>query len=119
MEKLVKRSLSIKFISSRWSRLIPQKWQNTINQRRITKKKGFNKIGFKKPITSLQTKNNNFEVYSLPNPNKKKSFQKYYKYDILSYKSINFKRKTDSYIIYGQINNNQIFFYNFLYIYIY
>nr|QDI96906.1 hypothetical protein RF1 [Panax wangianus] len=99
----------------RWSGLIPQKWRNTINQGRITKKKNLTKWDSKDRLLHYK-KQNDFEVYSLPNPNKNENFQKYYRYDLLSYKSINYERKTDSYIIYGsplQVNNNQRISYNY------
>uniref|UniRef100_UPI0030028D31 hypothetical chloroplast RF1 n=1 Tax=Aralia thomsonii TaxID=330647 RepID=UPI0030028D31 len=99
----------------RWSGLIPQKWRNTINQGRITQKKNLTKWDSKDRLLHYK-KQNDFEVYSLTNPNKKENFQKYYRYDLLSYKSINYERKMDSYIIYGsplQVNNNQRISYNY------
>lgn len=99
----------------RWSGLIQQKWRNIINQRRITQKKDLTKWDSKDRLLYYK-KQNSFEVYSLTNPNKKDNFEKYCRYALLSYKSINYEKRTDSYIIYGsplEVNNNQRIFYNY------
>nr|UZG89875.1 hypothetical chloroplast RF19 [Syringa pinnatifolia] len=98
----------------RWSRLIPQQWRNRVYQRRIVKRKNFSKwnsyekdqlIDYKKP--------NILEVYSLSN--QKDNFQKYYKYDLLSYKLINYENKKDSFISRSPFegNKNQEISYNY------
>nr|YP_009698593.1 Ycf1 [Petalonyx linearis]QEJ85600.1 Ycf1 [Petalonyx linearis] len=93
----------------RWSRLIPQKWRNRVNQRRTTQNnKDLRKWdSYEKGQLMHYNKQNDYEVYSLPN--QKENFQKYYRYDLLSYKSINYETKRTSYI-YGsplQGNKNQ------------
>nr|AVM84252.1 hypothetical chloroplast RF19 [Adenocalymma schomburgkii]AVM84253.1 hypothetical chloroplast RF19 [Adenocalymma schomburgkii] len=74
----------------RWSRLIPEKWRNTVHQRRIAKNENFSKcqdqlIHFKKE--------KQFEVDSLSN--QKENFQKSYRYDLLSYQFLNYEKKRE------------------------
>nr|WMP13287.1 Ycf1 protein [Betula ermanii] len=94
----------------RWSRLVPQKWRNRVNQYqcRMTKNKDLNKCdSYEKNRLIDYEKQNNFEIDFLLN--KKENFKKQYRYDLFSYKSINYEDKKDSYI-YGvplQVNNNQ------------
>ncbi|YP_002720170.1 ycf1 (chloroplast) [Jatropha curcas] len=101
----------------RWSRLISQKWRNRIKQHHMVQNKKFNKFNLyekdqlneKRPINSLRKKNDNdFAADSLPN--QKKNFQKHCRYNLLSYKSINYENKKNSYI-YGfplQVNKQEI-----------
>jgi len=58
-------------------------------------------------------KKNNFEEDSLSN--QKDNFKKYYRYNILLYKSINYEDKKDSsiYELPFQLNNKQEIFYNY------
>nr|QWY86912.1 hypothetical chloroplast RF1 [Bobgunnia madagascariensis] len=98
---------------SRWSRLVPQKWRNKINKRRVAQNKDLTKCdSYEKTRLILYKKQ---EVDSLTN--KKKKFKKQYRYDLLAYKSINYVDKKDSYI-YGyrslfQTNKKQEIFYNY------
>nr|YP_009699698.1 Ycf1 [Grubbia tomentosa]QEJ87551.1 Ycf1 [Grubbia tomentosa]QEJ87721.1 Ycf1 [Grubbia tomentosa] len=95
----------------RWSRLIPQKWRNRINQRRTNQNKDLD--SYEKDQLIHYKKQNDHEVYSLPN--QKDNFQKYYRYDLLSYKSIHYDNKRNS-DIYGsslQVNKNQEISYNY------
>nr|QEJ86786.1 Ycf1 [Nasa triphylla] len=101
----------------RWSRLILKKWRNRVNQRRTTQNnKDLSKWDWdsdKKGQLMHSNKQNNYEVYSLPNG--KENFQKYYRYDLLSSKSINYENKRTSYI-YGsplQANKKQQISYNY------
>nr|YP_009698083.1 Ycf1 [Cornus peruviana]QEJ85090.1 Ycf1 [Cornus peruviana] len=98
----------------KWSRLIPQKWRNRVNQGRTAQTKDLNKWNsYKKDQLIHYKKQNDYEIYSLPN--QKENFQKYYRYDLLSYKSINYENKRNSYI-YGspfQVTKNQEIFYNY------
>nr|YP_010830458.1 hypothetical protein RF1 [Lappula monocarpa]WFF50172.1 hypothetical protein RF1 [Lappula monocarpa] len=101
----------------RWSRLIPQRWRNRINKRCMTKKKKFYKWeSYEKDQLNFYRKENVSEVYSLLN--EKENFPKYNRYDLLSYKSLNYeKKKASSISIYRyelrlQINKNQELFYN-------
>jgi len=93
----------------RWSRLVPQKWRNRVNQYqcRITQKKNLNKRDlYEKNRLIHYEKPNDFEIDSLLN--QKLNFKKQYRYDLFAYKSISYEDKKDSYI-YGlplQVNNN-------------
>nr|QGT33687.1 hypothetical protein RF1 [Chamaesium mallaeanum] len=99
----------------RWSGLIPQKWRTTINEGGMTKKKDLTKWdSYEKDRLLYHKKQKDFKVYTLPN--QKENFQKYYIYDLLSYKSINSEMKKASYIIYGsllELNNNQKITFNY------
>uniref|UniRef100_A0AB38ZIB8 Protein TIC 214 n=1 Tax=Scrophularia alaschanica TaxID=3138699 RepID=A0AB38ZIB8_9LAMI len=78
----------------RWSRLIPEKWRNTVHQRRIAKKSNFSKRhSYEKDQLIGSKKQKQFEVYSLSN--QKDNFQKYYRYDLLSYKFLNYEKKME------------------------
>nr|QXO90389.1 Ycf1 [Tara cacalaco] len=98
---------------SGWSRLVPQKWRNRMNERHVAQNKDLTKChSYEKNGLILYKKQ---EVDSLTN--KKKKMKKQYGYDLLSYKSINYADKKDSYI-YGyrspfQANNNQAISYNY------
>nr|ARK37799.1 hypothetical chloroplast RF19 [Hevea brasiliensis] len=100
----------------RWSRLTPQKWRNIINQHQhhMVQNKKLNKWNlYEKDRLIHYKKKNDFETDSLPN--QKDNFKKHYKYNLLSYKSINYENKKDSYI-YGsplQVNNKQEISYNY------
>uniref|UniRef100_A0AB39U3J4 Protein TIC 214 n=1 Tax=Hydnocarpus kurzii TaxID=3240908 RepID=A0AB39U3J4_9ROSI len=98
----------------RWSKLIPQKWRNRINQRSRIQNKYLNKRNlYEKDQLIHYEKQNDFEVDSLPN--QKDNFKKYYRYNLLSYKSINYEDRKDS-SIYGltlQVNNKQEISYNY------
>nr|USW64907.1 hypothetical chloroplast RF1 [Schima superba]USW65081.1 hypothetical chloroplast RF1 [Schima superba]USW65342.1 hypothetical chloroplast RF1 [Schima superba]USW65429.1 hypothetical chloroplast RF1 [Schima superba]USW65516.1 hypothetical chloroplast RF1 [Schima superba] len=98
----------------RWSRLIAQKWRNRINQCRTIQNKDLNKENsYEKDQLIHYKKQNDYEVYSLPN--QKENFQKYYRYNLLSSRSINYENKRDPYI-YGspfQVNKNQESSYNY------
>jgi len=94
----------------RWSRLVPQKWRNRVNQYqcRMTTKKDLNKWdSYEKTRLIHYEKQNDFEIDLLLN--QKENIKKQYRYDLFSYKSINYEDKKDSYI-YGvplQVNKNQ------------
>nr|YP_009573795.1 Ycf1 protein [Menyanthes trifoliata]AZA07268.1 Ycf1 protein [Menyanthes trifoliata] len=98
----------------RWSRLVPQKWRNGINQSHTSQNKDLKKWdSYEKDQLLDYKKQKNSKVYSLPN--KKDNFQKYYRYDLLSYKYIHSETKKDSYI-YGstlEVNKNQEISYNY------
>nr|YP_010035941.1 hypothetical chloroplast RF19 [Changium smyrnioides]QQQ89177.1 hypothetical chloroplast RF19 [Changium smyrnioides] len=99
----------------RWSGLIPQKWRTTITEGDMTQNKDLTKWNsYEKGRLLYHKKQKDFKVYPLPN--QKENFPKYYIYDLLSYKSINSKIKTSSYIIYGspsELNNNQKITFNY------
>nr|YP_010163102.1 Ycf1 [Millettia dura]QRI60894.1 Ycf1 [Millettia dura] len=77
---------------NKWSRLVPQKWRKRINQRRLTQNKDLTKCDLydKNRFTFYKEQ----QVGSL----KKKKMKKQYKYDLLSYNSINYVDNKDSYI---------------------
>nr|UEN67283.1 hypothetical protein RF1 [Sophora prazeri] len=78
---------------STWSRLVPQKWRNRINKRRVAEGKDLTKCdSYEKNQLMLYKKE---QINSLK---KKKKMKKQYGYDLLSYKSINYVDKKDSYI---------------------
>nr|QVX29474.1 hypothetical chloroplast RF1 [Leptolobium dasycarpum] len=98
---------------SRWSRLVPQKWRNRINERRVAENKNITKCDSYEKIQLILYKKQ--QVDSLTN--KKKKIKKQYGYALLSYKSINYADKKDSYI-YGykspfQANKKQAISYNY------
>nr|YP_010882384.1 hypothetical chloroplast RF1 [Lonicera tatarinowii]WID87383.1 hypothetical chloroplast RF1 [Lonicera tatarinowii] len=99
----------------RWSRLIPQKWRNRVNQRCTAENKDFQKWSSdenEKDRLFHYTNENLCKVYSVPN--QQENFQKYYRYGLLSYKSINYETKKDS-SIYGstlQVNKKKNLSYN-------
>nr|QVX29391.1 hypothetical chloroplast RF1 [Diplotropis ferruginea] len=98
---------------SRWSRLVPQKWRNRINERRVAENKNITKCDSYEKIQLILYKKQ--QVDSLTN--KKKKMKKQYRYDLLSYKSINYADKKDS-SIYGyrspfQANKKQAISYNY------
>nr|YP_009131017.1 photosystem I assembly protein Ycf1 [Lonicera japonica]AHN53033.1 photosystem I assembly protein Ycf1 [Lonicera japonica] len=100
----------------RWSRLIPQKWRNRVNQRCTTENKDFQKWSSdenEKDLLFHYTNPNLCKVYSVPN--QQENFQKYYRYGLLSYKSLNYETKKDS-SIYGstlQVNKKKNLSYNY------
>nr|YP_010040983.1 hypothetical protein RF1 [Craniotome furcata]QOZ41917.1 hypothetical protein RF1 [Craniotome furcata] len=97
----------------RWSRLIPEKWRNTFHQRRIAKKENFSKRhSYEKNPLMNSKKQKQFEVYLLSN--QKDNFIKYYRYDLLSYKFMNYEKKTECFFYRSpfQGNKNQDIFYN-------
>nr|YP_010595912.1 hypothetical protein RF1 [Dobinea vulgaris]WAJ58835.1 hypothetical protein RF1 [Dobinea vulgaris] len=100
----------------RWPRLVPQKWRNKANQDSITQNKDLNKKDSyeKNGLTHYQKeKRNPFETDSLRD--QKANFQKHYRYDLLSYKSINYDDKKDLYIHRSlfQVKNQEESFYNY------
>nr|YP_010637834.1 hypothetical chloroplast RF19 [Saxifraga consanguinea]WBQ50476.1 hypothetical chloroplast RF19 [Saxifraga consanguinea] len=83
-----------------WSKLVAQKWQNTVNQ---APQKDLNKwYSYEK------------ETYSLL-PNTKENFKRHSEYDLLSSKSINYeaKRNSYSYVSSLQVNNTEEISYNY------
>nr|YP_009568907.1 hypothetical protein RF1 [Marcgravia coriacea]QBC67932.1 hypothetical protein RF1 [Marcgravia coriacea] len=97
-----------------WSRLIAQRWRNRINKRHTTQNQDLNRQdSYEKDQLIHYKKQNFYKVYSLPN--EKENFQKYYRYNLLSHRSINYEHKRDPYI-YGstfQKTKNQESSYNY------
>nr|YP_010158566.1 hypothetical protein RF1 [Xylia xylocarpa]QRG30673.1 hypothetical protein RF1 [Xylia xylocarpa] len=93
-----------------WSRLVPHKWRNRMNERHVAQNKDLTKCHSYEKNRLIP-----FKIDSLTNQKRKR--KKQYGYDLLSYKSINYADKKDSYI-YGyrssfQANNNQAISYNY------
>nr|YP_009228821.1 Ycf1 [Metanarthecium luteoviride]ALS19929.1 Ycf1 [Metanarthecium luteoviride] len=108
---------------TKWSQLVPRKWQNKINQRHMIQNKNPMKLNLhKKEKNQLidYMKQNYYAVDSLTN--QKEKLKKYYRYDLLSHEYINYVSheyinygdRKDSYI-YGstlQVNGNEEIPYN-------
>nr|YP_010304636.1 Ycf1 [Hyacinthus orientalis]ULM62724.1 Ycf1 protein [Hyacinthus orientalis]ULM62810.1 Ycf1 protein [Hyacinthus orientalis]ULM62897.1 hypothetical protein Ycf1 [Hyacinthus orientalis] len=96
---------------TKWSYLVPKKWRNRVNQCRTIQKKDSVKLDlYKKEKDRLiyYTKKNYYAADSLMS--QKEKLKKHYRYDLLSYKYINYGDSRDSYI-YGstlQVGNNKI-----------
>nr|YP_010928087.1 Ycf1 protein [Pleurophora saccocarpa]WKK47050.1 Ycf1 protein [Pleurophora saccocarpa] len=99
----------------RWYRLVPQKWRTKINQQRMGQNKDLNKRCSDEKTNQLidSKKLNDFEANSLLN--QKYNFQKHYRYDLFSYKSINYENKKHSYIYASpfRINNKEKISYHY------
>nr|QJX65553.1 hypothetical protein RF1 [Cipadessa cinerascens] len=96
----------------RWARLVPQEWRNRINQHCTAQNKDLTKRdSYEKNKLTHCEKQNFFETDPLRNQNY--NFKKYCRYNLLSYKSINYEDKRDSYIDKSlvQVNNKEEFFY--------
>nr|QFQ42061.1 hypothetical chloroplast RF1 [Phyllagathis elattandra] len=99
-----------------WYRLVPHKWRNRVNQRSImTENKDFQKShSDEKDQLIFYKKLLNFESNSFSNEKYTINFEKYYKYALFSYQSINYDDRKDSYISVSPlwINNSQESCYN-------
>nr|YP_010400700.1 Ycf1 protein [Phedimus spurius]UQS79347.1 Ycf1 protein [Phedimus spurius] len=101
----------------RWSGLIPKTWQKKKNSRSIRQNE--NKDSSKSDLYEndglirYEKESNDYGLHSLSNH--KGNFQKNYRYGLLSYKSINYENKQNSYIFLlpSQGNNNQKISYNY------
>nr|YP_010018602.1 hypothetical protein RF1 [Primula gemmifera]QOJ48217.1 hypothetical protein RF1 [Primula gemmifera] len=98
----------------KWSKLIAQKWRNSTKKCRIIQDKNVNTSeSYEKEQLSYYKKQSDYEVYLLPN--QKDNFQKYYRYNLLSYRSINYENTEDSSIYRSpfQVNKTQKNSYNY------
>nr|QBC72752.1 hypothetical protein RF1 [Talinum caffrum] len=104
----------------KWSRLVPQKWRNRINEycrgeNQNLKKKKWNSYEKEQLINSNYQNANNSEALLLLLPDEKENLKKNYRYDVLSYKFLFYEDKKDSYrYSYRapfQVNKNQEFSY--------
>nr|YP_010887711.1 Ycf1 protein [Hypodaphnis zenkeri]WJJ67282.1 Ycf1 protein [Hypodaphnis zenkeri] len=95
------------FSQTRWCRLVPQKWQNRVNQRRTIQNKNSKKDSYKKKQFSHYGNQNDYTVNSLLN--RKEKFKNHYRYGLFSYIYIHYGDRKDSYIYQSplQINENQ------------
>nr|YP_009573002.1 photosystem I assembly protein Ycf1 [Plantago ovata]QBE89883.1 photosystem I assembly protein Ycf1 [Plantago ovata] len=86
--------------STRWSRLMPEKWRNTSRQPCIDKKEKLRKCNsYETETDRVSNSKKKQEVYKLALANKKENFQKYYRYDLLADKFLNSEKFKE--IIYG------------------
>nr|YP_009728792.1 hypothetical chloroplast RF19 [Arenga pinnata]QHR85996.1 hypothetical chloroplast RF19 [Arenga pinnata] len=103
---------------TKWSRLVPQKWRNRINQRSTIQNK--NSIKFdshKKEKDQLihYIKKNYYTLAVDSLTSQKEKFKKHYRYYLLSHKYMNYGNRKDSYIYEStlQVKGNQEIPYNF------
>nr|UWJ89791.1 Ycf1 protein [Smilax china] len=98
------------FSDVKWSQLVPEKWRNRVNQRRmIQNKDSIKSNSYKNEKDQLihYMKEDYSAMDSLMNQ-KEKLFKKHYRYNLLSHKYMNYGEKKNSYI-YGstlQVNDS-------------
>nr|UWV19188.1 hypothetical protein RF1 [Padbruggea filipes] len=105
---------------SRWSRLVPQNWRNRIKEHRVAQNKDLTEYDSYEKTPLILYKKEPVDLLELKEltKNLKKTFQKMKKqnkYDLLSYKFINYADKKESYI-HGspfQANKKQAISYNY------
>nr|YP_010532864.1 hypothetical chloroplast RF19 [Hyophorbe verschaffeltii]UXX43777.1 hypothetical chloroplast RF19 [Hyophorbe verschaffeltii] len=103
---------------TKWSRLVPQKWRNRINQRSTIQNKNSIKFDSHKKEKD-QLKNymkQNYYVMAVDSlMSKKEKFKKHYRYYLLSHKYMNYGNRKDSYIYEStlQVKGDQEIPYNF------
>nr|YP_010181228.1 hypothetical protein RF1 [Primula stenocalyx]QVD40921.1 hypothetical protein RF1 [Primula stenocalyx] len=98
----------------KWSKLIVQKWRNSTKKCRIIQDKNVNTSeSYEKEQLSYYKKQSDYEVYLLPN--QKDNFHKYYRYNLLSYRSINYENTENPSISRSpfQVNKTQKNSYNY------
>ncbi|THU43025.1 hypothetical protein C4D60_Mb00t03390 [Musa balbisiana] len=88
------------FSRSKWSRLVPKKWRNRVNQRcTIQNKESMKLYSYKKEKDRLiHYMNENFYAVDLSTSRKEK-LKKHYRYDLLSHEYINYGDSKDSYTL--------------------
>nr|YP_784445.1 Ycf1 [Drimys granadensis]Q06GT8.1 RecName: Full=Protein TIC 214; AltName: Full=Translocon at the inner envelope membrane of chloroplasts 214; Short=AtTIC214 [Drimys granadensis]ABH88356.1 hypothetical protein RF1 [Drimys granadensis] len=111
----LKRHYQYNLSQNRWSRLVSKKWRTRVNQRRtIQNKDSKNLDSYEKEKDQFihYEKENDCAVNSLPS--QKEKFKKHYRYDLLSYKYINYEDRKSSYIYVSplQINGGREIPYN-------
>nr|YP_010172382.1 hypothetical chloroplast RF1 [Androsace erecta]QSH39948.1 hypothetical chloroplast RF1 [Androsace erecta] len=84
----------------RWSKLIGERWQNSTNQCRTIQEKNLTKENL------YEKEQNNYEVDLLTN--QKENFQKYSRYNLLSYRYINYEKREDPSIYRSPFQVNQV-----------
>nr|YP_010888380.1 hypothetical chloroplast RF19 [Pedicularis rhinanthoides]YP_010889012.1 hypothetical chloroplast RF19 [Pedicularis elwesii]WJJ68157.1 hypothetical chloroplast RF19 [Pedicularis rhinanthoides]WJJ68862.1 hypothetical chloroplast RF19 [Pedicularis elwesii] len=85
-----------------WSRLIPEKWRNTLHKRHIAKKEIVSKWEEKDHLIGSKKQ---FEAYSLSNQNE--NFKKDYRYDLLSYKFLDYENKMECFFYRSPFQGNK------------
>ncbi|YP_004769992.1 hypothetical chloroplast RF19 (chloroplast) [Wolffia australiana] len=99
---------------TQWSRLVPQKWRNRVNQRcTIQKKDSIILDSYKKNQLIHYVKQNYYGIDSWTG--QKEKLKKNYKYDLLAHKYMNYEDGGDSYIYASplQVNRDPKIPYNF------
>nr|YP_007475847.1 hypothetical chloroplast RF19 [Pseudophoenix vinifera]AGE92912.1 hypothetical chloroplast RF19 [Pseudophoenix vinifera] len=103
---------------TKWSRLVPQKWRNRINQRSTIQNK--NSIKFdshkKEKDQLIHYMKQNYYAASVDSlTSQKEKFKKHYRYYLLSHKYMNYGNRKDSYIYEStlQVKGNKKIPYNF------
>nr|YP_010640305.1 hypothetical chloroplast RF19 [Micranthes atrata]WBQ53202.1 hypothetical chloroplast RF19 [Micranthes atrata] len=102
------------FYKIRWSRLVTKKQRNRVNQGWLApnSNKDLNKWNSyeKNQVIHYEKENNDYTLL-----NQKSNFKKHYGYDLLSYKSMNYEDKKNSYIYVSplQVKTNQGISYNY------
>nr|YP_010730590.1 Ycf1 protein [Wolffia arrhiza]YP_010730603.1 Ycf1 protein [Wolffia arrhiza]WEG23879.1 Ycf1 protein [Wolffia arrhiza]WEG23892.1 Ycf1 protein [Wolffia arrhiza] len=99
---------------TQWSRLVPQKWRNRVNQRcTIQKKDSIILDSYKKNQLIHYVKQNYYRIDSWTG--QKEKLKKNYKYDLLAHKYMNYEDGGDSYIYASplQVNRDPKIPYNF------
>nr|AOV83520.1 Ycf1 [Glycyrrhiza glabra] len=99
---------------SRWSRLVPQNWRNRINEHRVAQNKDLTEYDSDEKTRLILYKKQQVDLVKLK---KKFKIKKQYKYDLLSYKFLNYADNKESYI-YGyrspfQAKKKQAIYYNY------
>nr|QJQ79929.1 hypothetical chloroplast RF19 [Glycyrrhizopsis flavescens] len=80
---------------SRWSRLVPQNWRNRINEHRVAQNKDLTEYDSYEKTRLILYKKQQVDLVKLK---KKFKIKKQYKYDLLSYKFLNYADNKESYI---------------------
>nr|WJZ11976.1 hypothetical chloroplast RF1 [Neocinnamomum lecomtei] len=98
---------------TKWFRLVPQKWRNKVNRRRIIQNKDSKKNSYEKDRFIHYEKKNDYEVNSLLG--QKEKLKKNYRYDLFSYKYIDYGSRKNSYIYSPplQVNEDREIPYNY------
>nr|UFJ43525.1 hypothetical chloroplast RF1 [Koelreuteria bipinnata] len=104
----------------KWPKLVSQKWRNRANQHSMAQNKDFylyKKNSYEKNRLTHYDEQNFFEAGPLQNQKQKSNFKKHYRYALLSYKSIDYENKKDSYIhkslFQVNVNNKEELFFNY------
>nr|YP_010846567.1 hypothetical chloroplast RF1 [Dracocephalum cuspidatum]WEV87787.1 hypothetical chloroplast RF1 [Dracocephalum cuspidatum] len=96
----------------RWSRLIPEKRRTRVGQRCIAKKENLSKWdSYEKNLLVGSKKQSEVDLLS----NEKDNFRKYYRYNLLSYKFLNYENKTECFFYRPPFegNKNQEIYYTY------
>nr|YP_009861558.1 hypothetical protein RF1 [Mirabilis himalaica]QKN19455.1 hypothetical protein RF1 [Mirabilis himalaica] len=121
-KKWLKSNYQYDLSQIKWSQLVPQKWRNTVNEHCKVENKNFkNKwnLSEKEQLINYNYKNtNNSEIHLLKLSDQKDNFKKNYRYDVLSFKFLDYTDKTDKKDLYRYglpFKKNQEFVYPYNY----